>query len=293
MTMTMNVILIPFFIDIVVMMEDHKTKSSRQVAILNRNFFFMLLNSLLLPLTGLTTIKSFIQALEEQDVMNWPSYFAKNLLTTYNYFITYFIQLTFLSVGFWLLDLPHQIVKWIGKTYHDYWEKKKRNPKPYVDTYAFDLGYHSAYSLTTFAIMLLFSVVVPYLPVIAGVFFVFKYNVDKYNLSFVYTSEFKGLGYIYKRTSPLQIFTIFLFQLINIGLFTAKTPSDYKEWYFWGGIGFVIFEVIVVLATSIFIKLRKRQAHWQSREKKPNMRNKPETQMVSVQKTTAQVSAGA
>lgn len=60
MTMFMNVILIPFFIDIMVLMEDHKTKSSRQVAILNRNFFFMLLNSLLLPLTGLTTIKSFI-----------------------------------------------------------------------------------------------------------------------------------------------------------------------------------------------------------------------------------------
>lgn len=29
MTMTMNVILIPFFIDIMVMIEDHKTKSSR------------------------------------------------------------------------------------------------------------------------------------------------------------------------------------------------------------------------------------------------------------------------
>jgi hypothetical protein len=105
--MTMNVILIPFFIDIMVMCEDHRTKSSRQIAILNRNFFFMLVNSLLLPLTGLTTIKAFIQALEQEDVVNWPYYFAKNLLTTYNYFITYFIQLTFLSIGFWLLDLPH------------------------------------------------------------------------------------------------------------------------------------------------------------------------------------------
>ena len=59
MTMFMNVILIPFFIDIMVTLEDHPTKSSRQITILNRNFFFMLLNSLLLPLTGLTTIKAF------------------------------------------------------------------------------------------------------------------------------------------------------------------------------------------------------------------------------------------
>lgn len=65
MIMFMNVILIPFFIDIMVTLEDHPTKSSRQITILNRNFFFMLLNSLLLPLTGLNTIKAFWQALED------------------------------------------------------------------------------------------------------------------------------------------------------------------------------------------------------------------------------------
>lgn len=63
MTMLMNVILIPFFIDIMVMIEDYHTKSQRQVAILNRNFIFMVLNSLLLPLTSLTTIKSLASAL--------------------------------------------------------------------------------------------------------------------------------------------------------------------------------------------------------------------------------------
>jgi hypothetical protein len=103
----MNVILIPFFIDVMVALEDHPTKSSRQITILNRNFFFMLLNSLLLPLTGLASIKAFWKALENEEVVNWPSYFAANLMTTYAYFFTYFIQLTFLSVGFWLLDLPH------------------------------------------------------------------------------------------------------------------------------------------------------------------------------------------
>lgn len=154
-----------------------------------------------------------------------------------------------------------------------------------MDTYAFDLGYHSAYSLTTFAIMLLFSVVVPYLPMIAGIFFIFKYNVDKYNLSFVYTSEYKGLGYIYKKTSPLQIFTIFLFQLINIGLFTAKTPSPSKDWYFWGGVGFVIFEVIVVFATSILLQIRKKHEHLESRKnRQANMNKAKELQMVSYEK---------
>jgi hypothetical protein len=46
-----NVVLIPFFIDMMVLIEDFQTKSQRQISILNRNFVFMLLNSLLLPLT--------------------------------------------------------------------------------------------------------------------------------------------------------------------------------------------------------------------------------------------------
>lgn len=210
-TMFMNTIFIPYFIYAIVMLEDHGTKSSRHLATLNLNFFFMMLNSLLLPLTGLTSIKTLFQVLEQQDVVDWPYYFAANLMTTYNYFITYIIQLTFLSVGFWLLDLPHSFSKWIGETSHNYQQRNKKYKKPFVDTYAFDLGYHSAYSLTAFQIILLFSAIVPYLAMIGLVFFVFKYSVDKYNLSFVYSSEFKGLGVIYKRVVPLSIFTIFMF----------------------------------------------------------------------------------
>mmetsp|Transcript_14843 Transcript_14843/g.10400 ORF Transcript_14843/g.10400 Transcript_14843/m.10400 type:complete len:185 (-) Transcript_14843:533-1087(-) len=58
-----NLILIPFFIDMMVLLEDHQTKSARQVAILNRNFFFMFINSFFLPLTTLGTIKSFLAIL--------------------------------------------------------------------------------------------------------------------------------------------------------------------------------------------------------------------------------------
>lgn len=60
MTVFCNVILIPFLIDIMVLLEDHHTKSRRQLAILNRNYFFMLLNSFLLPLTLQSSIKAFV-----------------------------------------------------------------------------------------------------------------------------------------------------------------------------------------------------------------------------------------
>ena len=39
-----STLLIPFFLDMMVLMEDFRTKSQRQMALLNRNFMFMLIN---------------------------------------------------------------------------------------------------------------------------------------------------------------------------------------------------------------------------------------------------------
>jgi hypothetical protein len=75
-------------------------------------------------------------------------------------------------------------------------EMKKADPryetKEFVDTYAFDLGYHMSYGLVVSAIGILFAIIVPYISMLCIAFFLFKYYVDKYNLSFVYNSEFQG-----------------------------------------------------------------------------------------------------
>ena len=110
--------------------------------------------------------------------------------------MTWFIQLTFLSVGFWLLDIPHKFLTGVKRCCH---ERKQRNAKrkvKFVDTYAFDLGFHSSYALTSYVIALLFAAIVPYVTFVAVPFFALKYLVDKYNLSFVYNTEFKGVGRI-------------------------------------------------------------------------------------------------
>lgn len=52
----------------------------------------MLINSLFLPLTGLTTIKALLAAAaDKENAVRLPVYFAEKLLSTYSYFITYFI----------------------------------------------------------------------------------------------------------------------------------------------------------------------------------------------------------
>lgn len=96
----------------------------------------------------------------------------------------------FLSVGFWLLDLPHLIMNALQKCCN--------RGKPFIDSYAFDLGYHMSYALTVLQIGLLFGSIVPIIPAFCIVFFGFKYYVDKYNLSFVYHAEFLGVGNVKK-----------------------------------------------------------------------------------------------
>ena len=70
--MLVSIILIPFLLDMMVLMEDFRTKSQRQLALLNRNFIFMLINMLFLNLTGLTTIKAFLWEVEKQELQTWP-----------------------------------------------------------------------------------------------------------------------------------------------------------------------------------------------------------------------------
>lgn len=181
---------------------------------------------------------------------------AQNLLTSYNYFVTSFIQLTFLSVGFWLLDVPHQIVKLFSKCFHNIQQRQKLNKKPFVDRYAFDLGYHSSYCLVTFMIMLQFAFLVPYVAIFAFFFFSFKYNVDKYNLTFVYNSEFRGRGENFKLVMPLSIFNVVLFQIILVGFFAIN--QVHTQIVLYSGIILVSIEVLVVVLIFKGITRRKR-----------------------------------
>ena len=68
-----------------------------------------------------------------------------------------------------------------------------------------------SYGLSTFAIAMIFSVLVPYVTIFAIVFFMFKYYVDKYNLSFNYNTEFRSVGIIKRRVVPLSIINIIIY----------------------------------------------------------------------------------
>lgn len=54
-----NFVLIPFLIDLSVQFEDFRRKSSKQISIMRKTFFFMLINFIILPIFQLTIEKYF------------------------------------------------------------------------------------------------------------------------------------------------------------------------------------------------------------------------------------------
>ena len=168
--------------------------------------------------------------------------------------------MTFLSVGFWLLDVPHQIVKCIKKCNHDRKNKYRIRKRKYVDDYAYDLGYHMSYGLTTLAIALMFGFLVPLVMVFALFFFCFKYYVDKYNLSFVYSAEFQGRGMFKDKTIFYVTFITVLMQFITLGFFASKPANSHGATvYFKFGLTFVILETFVLIGSWFYNKQRRIQ----------------------------------
>ena len=70
--MIVSIIIIPQLIDFMVQMEEFRTKSAKQITILNRNYLFMMINLFFLNLTGQTTIKAFLYDIEQTELQSWP-----------------------------------------------------------------------------------------------------------------------------------------------------------------------------------------------------------------------------
>ena len=58
--------------------------------------------------------------------------------------------------------------------------------------------------------------------------------IEKYNLVFAYNKDFEGGGTIKKQVLPLLLFSIYTFQLLNLGYF-----SIFQDGFFKGGFIFI------------------------------------------------------
>ena len=137
--------------------------------------------------------------------------------------------------------------------------------KPFIDDYAFDIGFNQAYSIVIFCMIMIFSGINPLISVFGFFYFTFKYYIDKYNLTFVYQREFESGGEIKKQVIPLTLISIYIFQLANIGFFTTR----FKNFKVCMNLGFdfMLLQTIVLILLYLRQNNKKKQiARLQSEE---------------------------
>ena len=228
-----NFIIIPTLVNLSVSVEDHPLNSSIQSAILWRIFFFMLLNVLLIPITEATTALALFQRFEDSRVSDWPTMLSSNMMAQQYVFIKLIIQLTFITNGLTLLDVPHRLMAFFYKSLHDREQKDSLPKQPYIDDYQYDLGYNQSYVLVIFMICLLFCPIVPIISLFGSAYFYLKYISDKYNLVFTYYNKHEFGGHIRTSVKNFMLGIIFVYMFVMISFYGYKFP---KMPYYWFGV---------------------------------------------------------
>jgi hypothetical protein len=103
----------------------------------------------------------------------------------------------------------------------------KLSPNVIEVGYYFDHGYNLAFVALIWTMGILFSTIAPLMPMIAFVFFLLKYQVDKYNFMYVYPAEFDSQQPFGLKVSYLCTASIFGFQMFMFMIFTVSFGRDF------------------------------------------------------------------
>jgi Calcium-dependent channel, 7TM region, putative phosphate len=182
-----NYILIPCVIDYSSYYLSFRLKSERHYSNFWKHYIYLLINVLIIPLFGLTNYESLIYYLTSNDSFT----ITNRAMTKSTLFTKFMLGLTLMSNVLYALDAPH----WFYKCLHERHKSKlpeymKLSPHVLEVGYYFDHGYNLAFVALIWTMAILFSTIAPLIPVIAFVFFLIKYLVDKYNFMYVYPAEF-------------------------------------------------------------------------------------------------------
>jgi hypothetical protein len=209
-----------------------------------KQFFYMIINTLFIPITQTTTISSFLYLFAEKDIDDLQMELSEKFLKTSEFFLKYIIQCTFMTNMVQILDVPHFLYLGIKRflSRPKEWETGEDGTGGVEDDWYFDIGYHFAFSITIFTVVLIFSASVPLIPLFGFLFFAFKYFIDKYNFLFVYQTEFQSRGNVGQSVIRYTTFSLVMFQAIMCGLFTSIFGRD-----------FIIASIILLLGEILYM----------------------------------------
>ena len=165
-----NYIFIPTLVDYISYFEEIENKSVRHQNNLFKQFFFIMINSVFIPITQSKNIETFFKYFFNEKYQSFSMQLSENFLRSSEFFLRYIIQLTFLTNIMQILDIPHYLYmglkKMLNKTYY--------TNEQVEDDYYFDIGYSYAFVVSVFIIVLIFSASAPIIPFFGFLFFMFK-----------------------------------------------------------------------------------------------------------------------
>lgn len=221
--MLLHTIILPEAISLVVDLERHQTRSAAQSSRLFKFIAFSMFYIVLVPMLGLGAFE-LLKQIWESSTEEWTAVFADKLIHAGHLFCLYMIHMTFIGFGTELLQIPKVLgVMW------DRWRALTVDDglKAYSAD-ELDLARQFSMNLTTFGIVLLFSVVYPLILVFGACYFLLRVMGQKYNLLCFYYVEHFGRSHLAPRMIVKGVIVyVFLFQLLNAGILMLTTDRYY------------------------------------------------------------------
>ncbi|KJP87583.1 hypothetical protein AK88_02751 [Plasmodium fragile] len=187
-------------------------KSSEHTYVLQGNFIFLILNTIIIPLLSLSPLSSLIKVMYSDEIGQWSARLGAYLFNSSGFFaMRYLLHCCFLTCGNQLLQIPQFSIRSIVKTL----------TKKETGAWSFDFGYWYGFNTTILALILTFSVAVPFILPLGSLYFFLRYHVDKYNLIYeVCRTNLDSHGAIIRTAIKFMLFSVAFFQLVMFTFFS-------------------------------------------------------------------------
>ncbi|XP_072297347.1 CSC1-like protein 1 [Eucyclogobius newberryi] len=170
--------------------EAHWSRSSEQLSMMRKLYFFLLFMVLILPSLGLTSLAVFFRLLFDKNDLsdNWLSgklrFECVFLPDQGAFFVNYVIAAGLIGSGMELLRLPGLLLYTIRLALARS-AAERRNVKQ-NQAYEFEYGAMYGWSLCVFTVIMAYSIICPIIVPFGLLYMLLKHLVDKHNLYFAY-----------------------------------------------------------------------------------------------------------
>ncbi|ANQ11036.1 Uncharacterized protein PCOAH_00051620 [Plasmodium coatneyi] len=187
-------------------------KSSEHTYVLQGNFIFLILNTIIIPLLSLSPLSSLIKVMYSDEIGQWSTRLGAYLFNSSGFFaMRYLLHCCFLTCANQLLQIPQFSIRSIVKTV----------TKKETGAWSFDFGYWYGFNTTILALILTFSVAVPFILPLGSLYFFLRYYIDKYNLIYeVCRTNLDSHGAIIRTAIKFMLFSVAFFQLVMFTFFS-------------------------------------------------------------------------